>query len=130
MSYKVFNKEWAESFCEKLNLNDEYRIAASEWEWPIILKLEDENKGVYLDLYKGNCNNVRPAGEPDFENAEFVITASKETWEKILTGKTDPVTAIMIKKLKLEKGSMAELVKNVNAAKELVNSAKQVETEF
>ena len=131
MKLLAFSRQWAEEFCNKLNQNSEYKKLAHDWEYPLILTMKSEvNKSIYLDLFQGNCKSASVASEADYDKAEFIISATKETWQKIFDSKLDPITAIMMKKLLLEKGSMGQLVKYVNAAKELVNSAKQIDTEF
>jgi putative sterol carrier protein len=50
-------------------------------------------------------------------------------WKKVLTKELDPIQALVTARLKL-KGNMVMIMKNVKAAKELVESCTRVETEF
>ncbi|MFS8641490.1 MAG: SCP2 sterol-binding domain-containing protein, partial [Symbiobacteriaceae bacterium] len=56
--------------------------------------------------------------------------ADAYTWKQVVDGRLDPLAAMLRGKLKIVKGNMAVLAGYVTAAKELVNSAQQVETEF
>ena len=129
---KVFSEEWAKSFCETINSSSEYREAAQKWIWPLILTMTNDvaDCSVFLDLKEGKCKKAHKASPEDFETAEFVISAGRESWQKILNGELDPMMAVMTKKLELKKGNVGVLVRNVNAAKELIKTAAAVETEF
>jgi putative sterol carrier protein len=59
-----------------------------------------------------------------------VIRANPSTWKSVLSGKTDPIVGLMGGKLKLAKGSLFALLPFAKAAKELVQSAINVDTEF
>ena len=50
-------------------------------------------------------------------------------WKKVMTKKLDPMQAMMTGQLKLT-GNMAIVMRNVRAAKELVESCTRIETEF
>ena len=129
---KAFSEEWAKSVCEKINSNSDYKSAALDINWNLILSMNDGNIDcrVFIDLKDGTCANARIASESDIESAEFIISASKDSWQKILSNNLDPMMAVMTKKLELKKGNVGSLVKNVDAAKELIKSASKVDTEF
>jgi putative sterol carrier protein len=129
---KIFTDEWAKEYAGKINPNKEYQEAAEGWIWPMVFTSieNDVQKSIYLDLENGTCKSARPATEDDLLKAEFIISASAETWKEILNKKLDPMMAVMVKKLELKKGNVSSLLQYVNAAKELINSATQVETDF
>ena len=129
---KVFSEEWAKNFCELINSSPAYKSAAQDWIWPLILTMsnDDNQLSIFLDLKEGTCSNARQASVEDFETAEFIISASSESWQKILNSELDPMMAVMTKKLELKKGNVGVLVRNVNAAKELIKIATTIKTEF
>jgi putative sterol carrier protein len=51
------------------------------------------------------------------------------TWRQVIEGKLDPIRAIMSRKLKLD-GPMAKVLKSPKAAVELVNCAKNLDTQW
>ena len=128
---KAFSEEWINIFAEKINSNKEYASSAQDWTWSVVLSMKAEyEKNVFLNLQNGKCINAQIASTLDLNNAEFIIYASSETWQKILSGNLDPMMAVMTKKLELKKGNVGLLLQHVDSAKELLKSASQIPTEF
>lgn len=128
---KIFSAEWASKLKNQINKNQEYKNSSEGWEWGLILtKSDDDNTSIFLDLNNGECKAARLTKNEDFKNAAFSISASSETWEKILNRSLSPMQAMMMKKLLITKGNMSELLSYVNSLKELLNSAMNIETEF
>ena len=76
------------------------------------------------DLFEAAGYNSRLLTQPP-----YII--NRGNWEQILEGKIAPLSAIMRGKLKLAKGSMTTLLlKYVTAAKEIVVSAQQLDSEI
>ncbi len=132
MKQKAFSSEWAQTYKEKINKNEEYLNLASSWNDVIILETSGNGKeiGVVLVLQNGECKLAKIADIKDYETATYVINAKIDIWQKLLDGTQDPITAIMMKKLLLTKGSLTNLLKYVNAAKALLKTAKEIETYF
>lgn len=129
------SKEWAEIFCQKINENNNYRNAAKGWKWPLMFKVSSLSNellkkfpsgsiGIKLDLFEGQCRGVEFYEDSSKGSADFVLTATFDSWMEILNGELNPVTAILQGKLKLEKGSMATVMRFPSAAVELVKSAQ------
>lgn len=128
---KIFSEEWIKDYSEKLNSNKTFKQAADGWLIKLVLTIDDEErKSVFLDLENGECKSAKTADNTDTENAEYIISASKDSWKKILNSELDPMLAVMTKKLELKKGNVGSLLKYIDAAKELLKSASQVNTEF
>jgi len=132
INMKAFSEEWIQAFAKEINTNEVHRQAAAGWEWPLILQMitGDNEKSVFLDLQNGECKIAKIADRSDFETAAFVISASRDSWQKILNKELDPMMAVMTKKLELKKGNVGTLLKYVDAAKELIRSATKIPTEF
>lgn len=133
----LFTDDWARAWAEKLSASDVYRTAASKWEGDIVLVMEPddglgiaERQTVYLDLWHGDCREARVATVEDEQGAAYVISASAVSWKEILEGSLDPIMALMRGRLTLKKGRLASLLPYTSAAKELVASAREVETTF
>jgi putative sterol carrier protein len=127
--------EWIQTMMMELNQSDAYLAAAKNWEGDIYFIIEPggslkENTILYMDLFHGKCrdaylvnsNNDRP--KPVFE-----ISAPIANWKKVMTKKLDPMQAIMTGQLKI-RGNMAIIMRNVRAAKELVESCTRIDTIF
>jgi putative sterol carrier protein len=128
MAYKFPSREWVDEFVVKINGSDAYASAAKTWEGDVILVIEGVS-GVYLDLWHGECRSAEFLADPGARTAEFVISASLEKWQKVLSGKLDPVQGMMTRQIKLD-GNLVKIMKNVKAAQELVRCATRVETEY
>ncbi len=127
--------EWAKLFCETVNELEGYRKSAKGWVWPILFKakdLPDDVREMYksdvigwkLNLNNGTCEGVEWYDNAENATADYVLTASYKDWLDILEGKLNPTTALMRRKLKIEKGSYATVLRYPIAALYLVKAAK------
>jgi putative sterol carrier protein len=136
MSYEMFTHEWAVACGEQINANEDYRLAARSWQWPLVLTMRAEpalgltERAVYLDLYGGDCREARAATAADLAGVPYVISADPRTWKRVLDRELEPLFGLMRGKLKLARGSLASLLPYVAAAKEMVLSAACVDTRF
>lgn len=137
MALPVFSGDWAAAWSDVLNASDRYRESAADWEGAIVFEMTaepshglEEDRRVWMDLWKGTCREGRVATEADLNDAPFVISADPATWKRIFGKEVDPLLALMQGRLKLTRGNMATLARYVGAAKELVACATQVETAF
>lgn len=137
MSHALFSADWANAWKENLNSSSAYKSAAATWEWPFVVVIQpDASAGVpeplkvYLDLYRGECKEAAPATDAHIEKVPYVMEGSPQTWKDVLDGKKEVVAGIMTGALKLTKGNMFALAGYTAAATELLNSARQIDTEF
>lgn len=129
MAYKFPGREWVAEFVAEINRSEAYANAAKMWEGDVLLVIENNISGVYLDLWHGECRSAEYLEDPTVRSAEFVISASLEKWQKVLAGKLDPVQGMMTRQIKLD-GNLVKIMKNVKAAQELVRCATRVDTEY
>ena len=131
------SKEWAEAFCRAINESEGYRKSAKGWVWPILFKvveLPEELKKLYpsgspgmkVDLENGVCKGVTWYEDASEADSPFIISAKYSDWLDVINGKLNPVTAFVRRKLKLEKGSFATIMRYSMAAVELVKCAQKV----
>jgi putative sterol carrier protein len=128
---QLFGEAWAQAYCQKLNESEAYKKAASTWEGSLALALRPDPKAefpqgaaVVLDLWHGACRGVKVVeGEAE---ADFVIEADLATWQEVLEGRLEPLTALMRGLLELKKGTIAALAPYAQAAQELVKVAREV----
>ena len=130
---------WAHAYKDAINQNALYRSAAADWDQgsvAMVCKPEPALglKGLHaivLDLFRGECRNVLyTTDELDLDDANFVIEASYAQWSAIIRRELDPILAMLTSQLKLSKGHLPTLIKDVESSKQLVLSAAQVDTEF
>jgi putative sterol carrier protein len=135
---ELFSAPWLEAWQRELNASAAYRDAAAQWEWPLILSITGEGReasdaaerSAYLDLWHGKCREARPAVQTDEESARFIISGSIAVWRQVLDGRLEVVSAIMLRRLSLDKGSVASLLGYIGAAKALVVTASAVDTHY
>jgi putative sterol carrier protein len=139
MAFRFPSAAWAEAYRDAINQNALYRKAAADWDQGTVamvckpepaLGLKDP-QAVVLDLSRGECRAVAyTTDEFEIEEAAFVIEASYALWRSIIQGELDPIMAMLTSQLRLVKGNLPALIKDVESSKQLVLSAARVETEF
>jgi len=119
---------------EELNQSAAYAEAAQTWEGDFYFVVDAGGPltrpvVLYMDLWHGKCREAFEVTDQSVKKPVFRMSAPPATWKKVLTKKLDPIQGLMTGQLKL-KGNMAMVMKNVKAAKELVESCTRIETEF
>ena len=129
------SEEWLKGLEAKLNSDDKYAGIAKNWEGDLFFFIEPEGNlketlTFYLDLWHGACRKVeyQPAPESHPKPA-FTLTASYNNITAILSGKLNPMTAMMTSKLKV-RGSMGYMMRNVPTVLDFVRVAREVTTEI
>lgn len=130
MPTEVFTEEWCHACCRALNERPIYATVAADWRDPVVLVMGADpalgitrERAVHLDLFEGACRGARVATVEDRAAARFVLRAEAGAWRRILTGETDPVSAVMRGELKLERGNPMTLIKYSSAAREMLGAA-------
>ncbi len=128
--------EWAEEFCRRINMSEEYRRAARGWVWPILFVVEDvpeeyrgevgDRVGLYVDLRDGECLGVKLVQDISSSDAPFVISGSYGDWMDVIKGGADPIKALVTRKIRLVKGSFSTVLRYPKAAIALVKLAQEV----
>ena len=135
MAAKFPSEEWLQGLQAKLNTDARYHEIAKNWEGDLFFYIEPDDNlkerlTFYLDLWHGTCRNVEYQPSPEAHpNPAFTLTASYKDITSILTGKLNPMTAMMTSKLKV-KGSMGYMMRNVPTVLDFVRVAQEVTTEI
>jgi putative sterol carrier protein len=137
MAFTFPSPEWAAEFKKQVQGSAAYKQAAATWTFgPVALLTKadpaiglPDDIGLWLDIERGNCSDVRVVPKAEAEKAPFCISGEYARWKSVLKKELDPIKAMMQKKLEL-KGQMTTIVKYVNASKELVECATRVPTTF
>ena len=129
------SEEWLKGLEAKLNTDRRYHEIAKNWEGDLFFFIEPdgslkEQLTFYLDLWHGTCRKVeyQPSANAH-PTPTFTLTASYKDITSILTGKLNPMTAMMTSKLKV-KGSMGYMMRNVPTVLDFVRVAQEVTTEI
>lgn len=131
----MFSDTWFEQFMEKINSNENYRRYAADWEGDIVLSIRGdeksqyirsgESKNVRLGLFHGGCDSISFPSAVDRKVVPYVLEGKATTWENVLSGKTNVITAMLRGEIAVT-GDVRKLMKYVNAAQELVKSAGDI----
>ncbi len=129
------SEEWLKGLEAKLNTDERYAGLAKNWEGDLFFFIEPEGNlreqlTFYLDLWHGKCRKVEYKPQPEsYPNPAFTLTATYKDITAILSGKLNPMTAMMTSKLKV-KGSMGYMMRNVPTVLDFVRVAQEVTTEI
>ena len=130
---------WADAYREAINANPRYKQTAASWtEGAIALVCKAEPalglntaQAIVLDLQQGECRGVTYASDPSaLSDVPFVIEASYADWKATIGGELDPIKAMLQGRLKLAKGHLPTIIRDVEGSKQLVLSARAIATEF
>ena len=150
---KFATPEWCDQYVDALNQNEAYTKAAGPkgfppngWEGDYVFVIEpggnvEETIYMWIGLWHGECKGAKIIEEDDFvhikpgeespegkRGVEFIYSASYPVWEQILDKELDSVKALLSGKAKL-KGDMAKILRATTTAKEMVNTAAQIDTQ-
>jgi putative sterol carrier protein len=129
------SEEWLKELETNLNADPRYAEIAKTWEGDLFFFIEPggnltERLTFYLDLWHGTCRKVEYNPQSDSHpNPTFTLTASYKDIASILTGKLNPMTAMMTSKLKV-KGSLGYMMRNVPTVLDFVRVAQEVTKEI
>lgn len=135
MSAKFPSAEWLQGLMDKLNSDEKYAGIAKEWEGDLLFFIEPEGNlqeqlTFYLDLWHGTCRSVEfDPPEEKYSDAVFVLRAVYKNITAILTGKLDPMTAMLTNKLKV-RGNLGYMMRNVPTVLDFVRCAREVTSEI
>lgn len=133
MSIPFPSEAWIQAMQEDLNASQSYLDSAKNWEGDFVFVVEpggtlESPVQLYMDLYHGKCREAFAVDGREVTPA-FRLSGPVATWKKVMTKKLDPMQAMMTGQLKLS-GNMGVIMRNVRAAKELVESCTRIPTEF
>lgn len=132
--YSFPSDEWIKAMMQDLNSSQSYKEAAKNWEGDFYFIIGPggtlkDTVILYMDLWHGECRNAFMLEKQDGMNPAFLLSGPVTVWKKVMTKQLDPMQAMMTGQLKLT-GNMAMVMKNVRAAKELVDSCTRIPTKF
>ena len=136
MSVIFPSEEWLKGLDIKLNSDEKYRELAKNWEGDLFFNIEPggnlkEPLTFYLDLWHGTCRKVEYMPDASaYPSPAFILQASYENITAVLLGKLNPMTAMMTMKLKVAKGNMGYMMRNVPTVLDFVRCAQEVTTEI
>jgi len=134
MSLLFATDAWVKALMKVVNHSEAYHEAAKDFEGDFVFVVEPAAAGgtpvyFYLDLWHGACRTAYEVVDGNPPKAAFTIRAPAAVWKKVVLKQLDPMQGMITNQLKL-KGNMVVMMKNVKAAKILVECATLVDTSF
>ena len=125
---------WVKALMVEVNNSEGYRKAAHDWEGDFYFVINKspgftEETYLYLDLWHGACRDAFKVEDVNAKDPAFLLAAPSAIWQRVLSGKLDPIQGLVTRQLKL-KGNMMKIMKAPKAATELVAAAQKVDTEW
>ncbi len=135
MGFKYPSDEWMKELKRICNDDKEFKDAVGTFGGIFVFQLEPEpgklekRTYLFLQIQDGNITN---AGElpsiDDRPDLDYILEGSFSVWKDVITGKREPLRAIMTRKLKLVKGKQLALLKNTKMAMRMINNCVKVDT--
>jgi putative sterol carrier protein len=134
MSAVFPSMDWLNELDAKLNNDERYAGIAKNWEGDMIIQIEPdgnlkEQRVFYLDLWHGKCRGVAELKDVSEKKAAFVLKATYENIKRIVTGKLDPMQAMMTRKLVVQ-GNMAVMMRSVPTVLDFVRCCRDITKEI
>ena len=134
MAEIYLTQDWMDILLKKIHSDARYAQIASKWEGDLAFCIEPAGDLIqplyfYLDLWHGTCREAKIVPSLEGMAAAFTLTATYDDINKILTGKLDPMQAMMIRKLRVQ-GSMTYMMRNVPTVLDFVRVAREVTGEI
>jgi putative sterol carrier protein len=132
---KFPSNEWVQEYAKKLNGNQSYKDAGKTWEGDIVFVVEKDeafptNAYIYLDLYHGECRRAFYTESQDqVPKSAFTYKGPYSNWRGLIAKQIDPIQGLLAGQFRLD-GSLMKIMQYIRAAKEMVDTATMVETEF
>ncbi|MEP7326580.1 MAG: Fis family transcriptional regulator [Gemmatimonadota bacterium] len=126
---EAFSEEWARTWCQALNGDPAFRSAAHGWAGDVTLVMtqssapEAPQRSVRVDIRHGECFTSNPDAGSDIAESSYVLAATGAAWNELLSGRQNPLTALMTGKLRLTRGSLVALLPYAAMARELIRLA-------
>jgi putative sterol carrier protein len=130
---------WASAYRDAINANPLYKKSAAAWDQgaiALVCKADaalgiDAPQAIVLDLHHGECRGVEYGSDAAvLARTPFVIEASYAQWKSVISREVDPIKAMLQGQLRLTKGHLPTIIRDVEGSKQLVLSASAIDTEF
>ncbi|GAB4539672.1 MAG: SCP2 sterol-binding domain-containing protein [Anaerolineales bacterium] len=131
----IFPSEaWLKELEAKLNGDEKYREVAKNWEGDLLFQIEADGNlkeplAFYLDLWHGTCRKAEYNPNAAAYKPVFTLNAKYSDITAVLTGKMNPMTAMMTMKLKVN-GNMGYMMRNVPTVLDFVRVAQEATKEI
>lgn len=127
---KLCTAEYFQQVADALNADEDFRDDACDFSFYFLFKVTDDpTVATAMKFEEGVVTECREGVPGDEDTCGYVVTATRETWEKLATGKINAIRGIVTGKIKLLKGSKMELVKNLDSTSQIFEEMSKLSYE-
>ncbi|MBQ6454316.1 MAG: SCP2 sterol-binding domain-containing protein [Coriobacteriales bacterium] len=127
MPAKLCTAEYFQQVADALNADEDFRDDAENFSFYFLFQVTDDPTVMCaMKFENGVVTECRNASEADADVCGYVVTATRESWEKLATGKLNAISGIVTGRIKLKKGSKMELVKNLDSAGQIFEEMAKI----
>jgi SCP-2 sterol transfer family len=124
----LFSPAGIAAWQQRLNHSPAFAQAARSWAGRLLL-VENHDGGVsrstWVVVGHGRCVEARVGLPSDELSADYVLSASADTWVDLITARHSPASAALLGRLTLLKGNAMTLIPHAKAAAELLAAAAE-----
>ena len=130
----AFSLAWTQSWASAINATDGFAALSHGWEGVICLSplaQEEATPSLFasIELSSGMCSEPLSSDQAP-PSPRLHLVADLGVWESVLEGRSDPILAITLGRIKLHSGSLADVVKYRSAALAMIVAAQTIPTTF
>lgn len=139
MSHTFPSESWASAYKDALNANAAYAKAGKDWtHGPVTMIVKanaaigiERDMAILLDVHAGVCRGATYMDAAAARDAApFVIEGEYDRWKSVILREVEPIKAMMQGKLKLTKGHLPTIIRDVESSRQLVASASNIDSKF
>lgn len=126
MALDLFSASGIADWQQRLNHSAAFATAARSWGGRLLLIERSDvgaSRSAWVVVGHGRCAEARIGLPSDELAADYVLSASPETWTDLVTARHTPAAAALLGRLSLLKGTVMSLLPHARAAAELLAAA-------
>ncbi|HUI90188.1 MAG TPA: SCP2 sterol-binding domain-containing protein [Anaerolineales bacterium] len=127
--------DWLNLLEDKLNNDSHYNEVAKKWEGDLLIDIQPagtltQRLLLYFDLWHGKCRGVEYNPDPaKYAKPTYILRTTYDDVTSLLRGKLDPISALMVNKLKLD-GNLAYMMRNVPVVLDFMRCCREITTDI
>jgi putative sterol carrier protein len=125
----LFSQEWCESAKKLWDVAVvPVLVDPDTYDYVVEFRATDLGAVCQLKAAKGKVLEWNAGKKYSDDEADFLIDATKDNWQKVGNGKLDPVGAVASKRIHLRKGPMPVVIKEAQAFTQLLGGFGTIPT--
>lgn len=129
--------QWIKELQRICNEDPEFQDACAGFSGKLVFQIDAEpgklGSTAYLFCWpdRGDFKEAMALASPDERpDVEYIIAGKYSNWKEVVTGRQEPLRALMSRRVKLVKGSQLKLLKQVKFALRMMHNSTQIDARF